>query len=47
MTAFLQAHIAGFPVEEMLLSVSPVAGILSGCLVVWWKDRLKDRTRGR
>ena len=42
-----QAHIAGFPVEEMLLTVFPVVGVVSGWLFIQWKDRLKDRSRGR
>jgi hypothetical protein len=33
------AHVAGFPVEEMLLTVAPVTGVLTGGLVIWWKDR--------
>jgi hypothetical protein len=42
-----QAHIAGIPVEEMLLTVFPVVGVVSGWLFIQWKDRLRDRSRGR
>jgi hypothetical protein len=47
MSVLTQAHIAGFPVEEMLLTVFPVVGVVSGWLFIRWKDRLRDRSRGR
>jgi hypothetical protein len=47
MSVLTQAHVAGFPVEEALLSVLPVAGVVSGWLLIRWKDRLRDRARRR
>jgi hypothetical protein len=47
MSVLTQAHIAGFPVEEMLLTVLPVVGVVSGWLFIRWKDRLRDGSRGR
>ena len=45
MSVLVQAHIAGFPVEETLLAVLPAAGLVSGWLFVRWKDRLRDRAQ--
>jgi hypothetical protein len=47
MSVLTQAHIAGVPVEEMLVAVFPVAGVMSGWLFIRWKDRLGDRARRR
>ena len=47
MSVLTQAHIAGFPVEEMLLAIFPIVGVVSGWLFILWKDRLRDRSRGR
>jgi hypothetical protein len=47
MYVLLQAHLAGFPIEEMLLAFSPVGAVLSGWLIIQWKNRLQDPRRGR
>ena len=47
MPVLIQAHIAGIPVEEMLLTVLPVTGVVCGWWLIRWKDRLRDRARGR
>jgi hypothetical protein len=45
MPVLIQAHLAGIPVEEMLLTVFPVAGVVSGWCLIRWKDRLRDHAR--
>jgi hypothetical protein len=47
MPVLIQAHIAGIPVEEMLLSVFPVTGVVGGWWLIRWKDRLRDHVRER
>jgi hypothetical protein len=47
MSVLIRAHIAGIPVEEMLLTLFPVTGVVGGWWLIRWKDRLRDHARER
>ncbi len=45
----VEAHVAGFPVEETVLSLAPVAGFVlasGGAVVAGWRRRTKNVWHG-